>query len=91
LQCASDYASAPSVIIIFLFTAENAENAEHKSEAFFKILIFLCVLCALCGERLHEIVQEGFQKLAKDKSFSHRMRKKFRDILEMKRYSLPGY
>ncbi len=39
----------------------------------------------------NEIVQEGFQKLAKDRSFSHRMRKKFRDILEMKRYNSPGY
>ncbi|HBR09813.1 hypothetical protein LR021_05395 [Candidatus Bipolaricaulota bacterium] len=37
------------------------------------------------------MVEEGFQRLAEDKSFSYRMRKKFRDILEMKRYRSLGY
>ena len=38
-----------------------------------------------------ELVLEGFQSLADNKSFSYRMRKKFRDILEMKYYRSRGY
>ena len=39
----------------------------------------------------YEMVGEKFEGLAKDTSFSYRMRKKFRDILENMRYRALGY